>query len=65
MFLSSAFRRRRAEIAKSRRKADEKPHGDPGTQVHYQQRQGGGGVIIVNTDTHKHRWNGMSENSRF
>ena len=55
MFLSSAFRRRRAEIAKSRRKADEKPHGDPGTQVHYQQGQGGGGVIIVHTDTHKHR----------
>ena len=65
MFLASAFQQRVAEIAKSRRKAEEKPQGDPGTQVHYQRQQAGGEIIpptsIVHKDSHKYGWNGRQE----
>ena len=62
MFLASAFQRRRgAEIAKSRRKAEEKPQGDPGTQVHYQRQQAGGEIIpptsIVHKGSRTYSWN--------
>ena len=59
MFPTSAFRRRRAEIAKSRRKGEEKPRGDPGTQVHYQLT-----VIIAQTDTHKHKFLALTQSEK-
>ena len=60
MFLTSAFLGRRAEIAKSRRKLEEKPHGDPGTQVHYQQCDN----RTQHTDARKQKFSALTQSEK-
>ena len=40
-------------------KGEEKPRGDPGTQVHYQLT-----VIIAQTDTHKHKFSALTQSEK-